>query len=203
MSNRVAAALVAGGVMLGMFAAYAAGTSVSRVAAPPTAVCVVRLNAVLDGLNERLELEKRVERDIDNRKAQLNEIKTRLDELREQLQTVETPATPSYLDRLREANELDATLRVRGEIFTQTTDAEKAAIFADLFFKIRDSAKSVAEREGYDIVLIDDSDQGFAVPTQAGVISDIQSRSVLYASERVDITSLVQSFMNNKFQTGG
>ena len=192
----------AAAVIAGCVAVAATASATVRAMADPSAVAVIRLSAVLEGLDERAELEQRVQESIDQRQADIDELGNQLRDITEQLETVIRPGSDEYLEALQRAAELRATVQVRGEAFQQIIAGEKGAIFVQLFAKIKEASEAVAVRDGYDIVLIDDADSGFPLVAEGAVIQEIQTRSVLFAADSVDITDNVRRYLNNQFQSG-
>ncbi len=71
-----------------------------------------------------------------------------------------------------------------------------------MYDKIADGAARIAQRDGIDLVLVDD--RIFAIPAtnRAAQSAMLESKKVLYASEPVDLTDELLTMLNNEFSAG-
>ena len=79
---------------------------------------------------------------------------------------------------------------------------DRGNVTREMYNKVTDAISRIAEREGYDIVLFDDS--LFPITEDipfADVYRSIVSRSVIYHHESADITNQVVTLMNAEFTT--
>ena len=196
------AALLAGAAQIQSARANAAAAAATRAAAP-TPIAVVRLAELLDGLEERAELEARLNTEIEQRQTELNELAQKVVDARESLQEAIPPGTEAYRNKAAEIYELEAQARIRREILQQRILIQKGAMLVELYAKIGESAKAIAEREGYDAVFIDDSKLELPPqPTEQAALGAILSRRLLYTNDSIDITADLRTLMNNRFNAG-
>lgn len=193
-----AAAVLAAGWLAG---SRATATNAAAVA-PPSSVASLRLSAVLDGLDERAEVEVQLNEFIDERRAQFSE-------LLESLQTVEAdleilrPGTSAYREKYREGLELQAQAQTRQKVLDDIISRETGTMLSDLYRKIKVATAEIAERQGFDIVILDDTNDPLPPDLpQPQVTRFINDRTLLYAGKSVDITEQVRTYMNNAFQSG-
>jgi Skp family chaperone for outer membrane proteins len=84
-------------------------------------------------------------------------------------------------------------------------DIEQALAWQDLYRSIKQAAAALAQAEGYDLVIVDDSlgelsvNPNAQVSRSAQIQQQMRSRRLLYASETVDITDELILRMNNAF----
>ena len=183
-------------------ASWRAGASSSAIAAAPTAVGVVNVEKILNGLDEltqkNAELKSRVEerqKDLDDLVKQMDNLKAKLDEIpREQEDQRRTVRAQLY--------ELQAVAASRKDVYQSLINIEKGEILKPLYDKLALAVGEVADKEGYDVVLFDD--RGMQVPDDVDrvVNAAIQGKKVLYASTQIDLSDQVITLMNNKFKTG-
>ncbi|MFG0306721.1 MAG: OmpH family outer membrane protein [Phycisphaerales bacterium JB040] len=172
----------------------------ARPPATPTAVATIDIVAILDQLEERQVLEERLQASLNERQKQLEELGKRLENVQADIQTL-NQQTPAYREKVREALELRNLAQTRRQILEQIISIERAELLRSLYDKISASIGRVADRDGWDVVLLDDS----AFPLPQGDVSDrdiernIVSRGVIYRHDSVDITSDVIQLMNNEF----
>ena len=179
--------------------AWQAGANSSRPPAQPTAVATVDIVLVIEKLEEIKVRESELEARKAASQAKLQEVANQLNTLKADLELLNS-GTDEYKDKIRQAMEMQAVVEARNNALGQILSIDRGNVTREMYDKIVDSISRVAEREGYDIVLFDDSD--FIVPVDApyqDVFRSIISRGVIYHHDSVDMTDQVVSMMNNEF----
>jgi len=191
-------AVLALGLAVGL--AWHANAS-SRPPATPTAVATVDLVSVLNGLEEKQVLETKLQGSLDSRQQQLDDLVKQLETVQADIATL-SPGTDAYREKVRQLVELRNLAQTRRQILEQIIAAERAAMLRDLYGKISSAVARISERDGWDVVLMDDS----AFPLPQGDVSDrdmeraIVSRLIVYRHESVMITDAVVTLMNNEYK---
>lgn len=191
----ILATLVAGAFVLGSGRAEAT----SARAANPSAVAVVDLGELLDGLEERVFLEGELNKEIDARQRELNEIVEQIKTMNSNIETL-PDGDPRTIQQIRDLRLKEVEARAMQQFVSEQLSLEKGKMLAVLYTKIQRAVCDVLASDGWDIVLIDDS--GLELPQMAQeqqMLQLILSRRVLCASDRVDITNDVKTRMNNNF----
>lgn len=171
----------------------------SRPPAQPTAIAVVDIVDIIAGLNEREVLENQLNSRKDARQEQLNEIVEQLKILEADIQML-TPGTDEHREKLREGLEKQAVAQARKEALSQIVSIDMGSVMAGLYGKVEAAIRDISDREGYDIVLFDDSE--FEVPQNSpnpDVYRAIITKSIVYRHDTIDITDEVITLMNNEF----
>lgn len=189
------AAIVLAAALLAVGMAFNA----ARPPAQPTAIAVVDIVTVLDGLEQKLALEQQLQDDVAAGQGQLDQIVEELNDVRENMKLMETDSA-DYRKMVQNHIELQAQASARREFLEGYLSFQKGQMMANLFRGITDTVRTIADREGYDIVLADDS----TFPVRSGapeaeVRGVVLSRSVLYRYDTVDITQQVITEMNNNY----
>jgi Skp family chaperone for outer membrane proteins len=199
-SNRTLA-IVAIAIMVSLSAvAWNAQATSARLAAQPVAVATVDIVKIIDGLEEREVLEKDLQIRTDARQNQLNEVLERLQILSANLEESGDRTSDDYKEQVRQFYELRAVAEARREALTQIISIDLGTVRREMFLKVSDAIGRIAEREGYDIVMLDDS--LFPLPENAAdadVYRAIITKSIIYRKDSVDITDDVVILMNNEF----
>lgn len=185
-------------ILIGTIAWSARAVS-SRPPAQPTATAVVDIVDIINGLNEREVLEGQLNARMESRQSQLNEIVEELKVLEADIQML-TRGTDEHREKLREYLEKQAVAKARREALSQIVSIDMGNVMAGLFTKVEDAIARISEREGYDIVLLDDSQ--FPLPENApdpDVYRAIITKSVIYRHDSIDITQQVITLMNNEY----
>jgi len=178
---------------------WQAGANSVRPPAQPTAVATVDIVKVIDNMKERVVREAELEENKNTRQAQLQEVASKIDLLKADLEAG-TRGTDEYKDKIRQAMEIQAVYEARGKALNQILSIDRGNVTREMYEKITDAVSRIAEREGYDSVIFDDSlfPINDDIPYQ-DVFRSIISRSVIYCSDSVDITDQVVTLMNNEF----
>jgi Skp family chaperone for outer membrane proteins len=188
-------ALLAGGLFVD--ARQADASAVQQ--AGPSAVAVVDLTRLLDGLDERAALEQELNQEIEQRQAELDRVTGAIERMGQDIQTL-AEDDPNRTQRIRELRMKEIEARALRNFIQEELSLEKGRMLGNLFNKIQNSVADIAARDGWDLVLIDDS--SLELPSQVNeqqMLQLVLSRRVLAAGERVDITDDVRTLMNNRF----
>jgi len=188
-------------VLIAAFAWQAGANNSSRPPAQATAVATVDIVEIIDKLEERKVRESELEARKEARQIQINEVTDQLKIMQADLAALDR-STDEYKDKIREAMEMQAVAKARGEALNQILSIDRGNVTREMYNKVSDAISRIADREGYDIVLFDDS--LFPVMEDApfnDVYRSIISKSVLYHHNTTDITMQVYTLMNNEFTT--
>ena len=186
-------------ILIAAVAWQAGANNASRPPAQSTSVVTVDIVEVIDKLVERGVREDELEANKDNRQAQLEEIADQIRILEADLK-VSTRGTDDYKDKIRQAMEIQAVYKARGEALNQILSIDRGNVSRELYQKINEAVNRIADREGYDIVLFDDS--LFPIQEDAPyqeVFRSIITRNIISHHSSTDITDQVITLMNNEF----
>ncbi|MFI4898005.1 MAG: OmpH family outer membrane protein [Phycisphaerales bacterium JB059] len=174
--------------------------SVARPPATPTAIATVDLPAILDGLEEKTRHENDLQAVIQESQAKLDDLTNRLKNIEADLEMINRN-TPQWRQKFGEGLELQQQAEARKAVLTQTISLQRGDSLRELYLKIEAGITKIAEREGYDIVLLDDSK--FPLPqsvADTNMERAILSKTVLYAHDSTDITQQVIDLLNNEYR---
>lgn len=179
--------------------AWQAGANSARPPAPATSIATVDISEIINQLKEREVREADLEKNMIARQAQLEEVADKIRILEADLQDG-TPGTDVYKDKLRQHMEIKAVFNARGEALNSIVSIDRGIVMREMYNKVSDAISRIADREGYDIVLFDDSlfevPQGSPFPD---VFRSIVTKSIIYRHENVNITDQVVNLMNSEF----
>ncbi len=181
-----------------IFAISAKATSM-RPPAQPTAVATVDIAAIINGLEERKVLEDQLNARRETRKGQLEAVAKELEILEADIKMLE-PGTDEQRDKLAQYMERKAAADARLNALSRITSIDLGNVMRGLYGKIEDAIARISEREGYDVVLMDDST--FPLPENApdsDVYRAIVTKGVIWRHDSVDVTDQVITLMNNEF----
>lgn len=174
-----------------------------RPPATPTAVATLDIVEVFEKLNERTVLEGQLEARVKQRQSQLDEVNKNIQAIQADLDPKTgtlKPGTDEYKERVRQFMEQRAVAEARRNALQQIISLDQGGVRRQLYQKIRDAVAKVAQRDGIDIVVLDDSQ--FPVPENNpddDVYRAIITKGVLYRHESIDLTQRVITLMNNEY----
>lgn len=205
--TRIPAFLPIALILAAAFAWHAgANTAAVRPPAQPTAVATVDIVEVFERLNERSDLEAQLQERLKSRQAQLEEISRNMRAIQDDLDPESgtlVRGTDRYYERVRELTEQRAVGEARSQAFQQIVSIDQGNLRRQLYTKIVAAVEKIAERDGIDIVLFDDS--GFEIPGEREPASNqdvyraIVTKSVIYTHPTADLTERVVTLMNNEY----
>ncbi|MFO0830181.1 MAG: OmpH family outer membrane protein [Phycisphaerales bacterium] len=194
----VAAVLWSGVQAMALRNAVEAG---AMLGAAPTAVATVDLNQILEKANQtgtwKIQITNLVQGIADEGKARQEKLKSMKDEA----DKIKDPA------QRQQALDGVALEQLRAEEWLKLrqveVDREKSLMWQSIMRTVREESKKVAEAEGYQLVLLDDSsmkiepDSTVNAPRETQVKQQIGSLRVLYGAKTIDITEKVIVRINN------
>lgn len=172
----------------------------------PTVVVSVNRKLVLDGLNERAKAESQLRAKMENLNAEEERLKEELNSLGTQIQAMERG--PDRDQQIVEFDRKDLYFKGFRLYKNSKIDIEKALLYQSLYESISKAIAVMAQSEGYDLVIVDDSVAPFVenpnarVSREVQILQQIASRRIMYASPSIDITQSLILRMNNANDAG-
>jgi Skp family chaperone for outer membrane proteins len=215
-SNRFHRSLLAG-MVLGGAIALIAGYGPALAAqggVKPAVIATVRLPAVLEKLDQRGEalanmtaMGQQVRAEETKRKEEITKLQEQLEAMRKEF--VDKPIPPEAMTLQEQLAQKTLRFQAWSRFTVDRVDIEKALQYQDIYRSIKTAAAAMATANGYDIVLVDDS-QGEITTTadtrvsrEAQVIQQIVGRRMLHANPALDITDELITRMNNAHKAAG
>jgi len=181
----------------------AVATASARLA-QPTAIATVDIKQVIDQLDERAAMERDLEQFIADRQSQLDELSAQIEEAAADGEIL-PEGSPERAEAARRVRELQALGQTRQQFLEQEISRQRGKMWLDLLRKTDAAVDEIAQRDAWEIVIVDDTGLGLPAETapEQESLSALFRRRVLHAADRVNITSDVVVYMNNRFNSGG
>lgn len=191
--------ILAGALLLA--SATMLGFSAGRTQAAPTSIAIIDLFGVMEQLDEFKEDEAHIkamyegyQKEIDNAVAELNR---RQDEIQGLVMTPEENVRAGA--GLLEQQAAVEAAKQRSRLILQFNENIR---MIDLYQKISDGAREIAEERGYDLVLLRSDEASFGkLPDNAGrdQLKELMVfRQTIFVSDAIDITDALALRLNNK-----
>lgn len=200
---------ISGSIVLGLALAGAAAVAGFQSGATATSanmdakaavIGTVDLNVVMKDL---AEVQERNAALVVSGKARQEELTKAREELKKIQHDIDQADRNSKdrINKIAQGIELQKTTEAKAQIFQQLINLEKGEILRDVYRKIEEAAKNIGEKEGFDLIIVDDRSM-VAIPDRGSdqeVSMAAQSRKVLYAGKSVDLTSRVITVLNTQY----
>lgn len=179
----------------------AAEAHAAAMAAPPVAVATVDVAKVFDKLNENADWQIQIRTLATSYGEELRARQSELEKLLKELESLTDAARRNEL-----ADDI-AMKRLRLEEWARLkqaeVDRERSLMWQSMYRSIREEAGKVAESEGYQLVVVDDSQtevrpsREVKAPLEEQVKQQIASLRILYSAPTIDISDKVIVRINN------
>jgi Skp family chaperone for outer membrane proteins len=164
----------------------------------PAVVATVDLEKVFNSLTEKSACDEAMKRVGDQLFAERERKADQLKQMEADLGDL-APAGPKFKE-LQDQTLLEAErLRAYNDYMAAKLDAERSKTLKRLYLNIRKAVDQMAQSNGYDIVLVNDSIAEIPAGNSEDMTRQISARRVLFAGSRVDITITVITYMNAEF----
>lgn len=172
------------------------------VAANPTAVAMVNVEKVFDRLDESADWQIQIRQLASSVQEEGRARAADVERMRKELEPMaEGPDRQRLLDELALKQ---LRLEEWGRLKQLEIDRERSLMWQKMYRAVREEAAKVAESEGYQLVLVDDSgveirtSREINAPLEMQAQQQIASLRVLYAANAIDITEKVVVRINNR-----
>ncbi len=189
-------------LMILLGAGYFVTAQDQRLAPRPTTTAVVNVSTLLDGLDEKLQIEADLQAQLDAGNADLKAREEQIRQLQADLKLM-SPGTDAYEAKREEFDYMVVELQTAQAYQKQKINREYSRQFARLYRNILAAIERVATTNSFDLVLFKEQDVDLANVPREQLAGVIQSRKVLYSAGSLDITDQVRTLMNNELRTGG
>ncbi|MBZ0172910.1 MAG: OmpH family outer membrane protein, partial [Phycisphaerales bacterium] len=164
-----------------------------------SAVAVIDLAKLLDGLDERGYMEQELNKQIQKRQGELGQIVGEIKRMTADIELL-TETDPSRIEKIRDLRIKEVQAQALSQFVKEQLSLEKGKMLADLYKKVQAAVCDIAARDGWDVVLIDDSELDLPqMANEQQMLQLILSRRVLCAGDNVEVTDDVKTLMNNQF----
>ncbi len=187
----------------------------SQPPATNTGVAIIKLKSLFDTVVEFNEGMALIEEKKKDSQAKLKEVETQLKKLSADFDALKDPPMAVRLDQQAKIVELQALGDARAAALTRSLEVQAGDLMRRVFLKAVETAERLAEKDGWDVILIDDRNivpperakgdgakEGRRI-TVGEVESIIQQRQILVANDkRIDVTPSLVAMMNNEYKAG-
>jgi len=186
-------------LLVAAFASIAAA-ALLRPAAPapePVRLATVDLEKVFTSLKRYESGLNKVKALSETLEAQAKSAETKVRELQGELENFKD-GSKEQAEALGKLQNAAGELRAVQQFVGAKLELEKARMLRDTYLAIKDAVRRLAEREGLDYILLDDSVVEMDPANASNTMSQISARRFLFASPKRDVTGLLVALMNEE-----
>jgi len=131
--------------------------------------------------------------------AQAKSAESKVRELQGELENFKD-GSKEQADALGKLQNAAGELRAVQQFVGAKLEVEKSRTLRDTYLAIKDAVRRLAEREGLDYILLDDSVVEMDPANASNTMSQISARRFLYASPKRDVTNQLIGLMNEEWK---
>ena len=188
-------------ILIAAFAAVAAA-AVLRPAAPaidPSKVATVDLEKGFTSLKRYESGLAKVKTLNESLESQVKAAESKVRNLQSDLENF-SDGSKEQAEALGQLQNAAGELRAVQQFVGAKLEIEKARMLRDTYLAIKDAVRRLAEREGLDYILLDDSVVEMDPANASNTMSQISARRFLYASPKHDVTNQLIGLMNDEWK---
>lgn len=134
------------------------------------------------------------------------ELQSRVDKLSDELRSMQEelesfqPGSAAHNDAMNKTILKAGDLAALQSFAELKMESERANAVRDAYLKVRSTCGALAQEQGIDVVLIDDTIPPVTPANLEGTMQQINGRRMLYSNPALDITDLLVERMNGEFR---
>ncbi len=182
---------------------HSASATKREASIAPAVVGVVDMEKLFGNLNELKAKNNTLDGIAKQRKAEIDGKEEALKVKAKRLSEIPNDQVDQHRQLEQELYEENEQLKVKVALYRRRSDVESGEVIRELYEKVNAEVAKFALAEGFDLIMIDTSK--ITLPpnrTNGEYNSIIKDRSMLFVSERLDITDALTTRMNNNYAAG-
>lgn len=180
--------------------AWRAVANNAMMAAPvPPNVAVVNLESVINNLEELQTRQSELTSYRDQLVKKVGELETSADTLTSQLKVLPQNA-PEFRKAQEDLARKQFEIRFERELAEELMARRRGDIQRELFNKVAEASRRLAQQRGFQLVLSNDSVVDILEGPESQVVRQVASRRIIYADQTLDISGELVAMMNNEWR---
>lgn len=191
------------GALALLFAAAFAG-SLMRPTAPvaePSRIATIDLEKTFNSLQRYADAQAAVKGVADDVERQVKDAESKVRELESELDSYKS-GSDAQLAAIGKLQAAVGELRAVQKYGSDKVERERAKALRETYLAIKDAARRLSEREGFDYLVLDDSLPEMDPTSAARTMQQISARKFLFATNKADMTDRLVGFMNDEWKAG-
>ena len=128
--------------------------------------------------------------------ATIEQMENKVEALRTRLENAVDADKPALAEQLRK---LAFQLKLENDYSIARYEELRAKAFREIFEKVQGACRTLADNNGYTMVIADDQHIAVRPGGTSDILQQISLRDVLYAKDTHDVTDQLMTLMNNEY----
>jgi Skp family chaperone for outer membrane proteins len=167
--------------------------------APASRVGTVNLDKVYASIDRYSALQANLKKAGEGLDARVKAAEARVRELEAELDSFQ-PGSEAQASAVQKLQASVADFRAVEQFVAAKRELELSRAFRETYVAIKDAARRLAERDGYDFVMLDDSVVELDPSNASRTIQQIAARKFIFASPKSDVTDSLVALMNEDWK---
>ena len=169
------------------------------VESTPTRVGTINLDKVYASIDRYAALQASFKTAAEELDGRVKAAEARVKELEAELDSFQ-PGSDAQAAAIQKLQAAVAEYRAIEQFASAKREVELARAFRETYVAIKDASRRLAERDGYDYVMLDDSVVELDPTNAARTVQQIAARKFIYASPKSDVTEALIALMNEDWK---
>jgi Skp family chaperone for outer membrane proteins len=169
------------------------------VAADPSRIATIDLEKTYNSIERFAAAQASIKASNDELEKKVKEAETTVKDLEAELESFQ-PGSDAQAAAIQKLQIAVGEFRAVQEFARAKLELERARALRDTYLAIKDAARRMAERDGYDYILLDDSLPEMDLKNASQTMQQISARRFIFATPKSDVTNALVAFMNDEWK---
>lgn len=165
----------------------------------PARIATIDLEKVYNSIERFAAAQAKIKSTADGLETKVKAAESAVKSLEAELDSFQ-PGSDAHTAAIQKVQAAVGELKAVQEFARAKVEIERARALRDTYVAIKDASRRLAERDGYDYILLDDSLPEMDLKNATQTMQQISARRFLFASPKSDVTTALIGFMNDEWK---
>jgi Skp family chaperone for outer membrane proteins len=168
-------------------------------AADPSRIATIDLEKTYNSIERFLAAQASIKSSAEELDKKVKVAETTVKDLEAELESF-APGSDAQAAAIQRLQIAVGEFRAVQEFARAKVELERARALRDTYLAIKDAARRLAERDGYDYILLDDSVPEMDLKNATQTMQQISARRFIFATPKADATNALIALMNDEWK---
>ena len=168
-------------------------------AADPSRIATIDLEKTYNSIERFTAAQATIKASADELDKKVKAAESTVKDLEAELESFQ-PGSDAQAAAIQKLQIAVGEFRAVQEFARAKLELERARALRDTYLAIKDAARRLAERDGYDYILLDDSLPEMDLKNATQTMQQISARRFIFATPKSDVTTALVAFMNDEWK---
>lgn len=168
-------------------------------AADPSRIATIDLEKTYNSIERFAAAQASIKASADELEKKVKETEATVKDLEAELESFQ-PGSDAQAAAIQKLQIAVGEFRAVQEFARAKIELERARALRDTYVAIKEAARRLAERDGYDYILLDDSLPEMDLKNASQTMQQISARRFIFATPKADVTNALVGFMNDEWK---